>query len=324
MSFVDELRKTNQAKADDDAAVERYNNIVKTFVDSYSKEGVRKNENLFKDTKDLEQKIRNVIKYAGYQDGVLNDSSTDADIARYGSDFLNNYSTDGDISLGGYLKRKGDNDAVKSWEFMQNYSNLKKQREKERSEAVNNANGAALTMGAAGLGAGSATGFLPAGLALGALGLGAGALNKIGTITGEDMKTLKDKNDYNKAYDSTWGKYGDEYSKYYGNAMDDLESAIEKYGTAKPVAKKEEEKKASSKKESDDSDTVTFILPRANDPNYRGFGQKILDLGLATDKGLWGADGDVQFYTKQLYEQGALDKNGNLKIGVPIKLRRRK
>ena len=74
----------------------------------------------------------------------------------------------------------------------------------------------------------------------------------------------------------------------------------------------------------DDSDTVTFTLPRANDPEYGGFAQKIIDLGLATDKGLWGDDGDVEFYTKQLYEQGALDENGNLKIGVPIKLKRRK
>ena len=75
---------------------------------------------------------------------------------------------------------------------------------------------------------------------------------------------------------------------------------------------------------SSDGDVVTFQLDRANDPNYKGFGQKIVDLGLATDNGLWGSNGDVAFYTKQLYEQGAVDKNGNLKIGVPIKLRRRK
>lgn len=75
---------------------------------------------------------------------------------------------------------------------------------------------------------------------------------------------------------------------------------------------------------STDDDTVTFTLPSANDPNYRGFGQKIVDLGIATDKGLWGADGDVAFYTKQLYDQGALDARGNLKIGVPIKLKKRK
>ena len=74
----------------------------------------------------------------------------------------------------------------------------------------------------------------------------------------------------------------------------------------------------------DESDTVTFTLPRANDPEYGGFAQKIIDLGLATDKGLWGSDGDVAFYTQQLYDQGALDANGNLKIGTPIKLKRRK
>lgn len=76
--------------------------------------------------------------------------------------------------------------------------------------------------------------------------------------------------------------------------------------------------------EGSDDEYVTFTLPRANDPEYGGFAQKILDLGIATDKGLWGADGDVAFYTKQLYDQGALDANGNLKIGVPIRLRKRK
>lgn len=80
----------------------------------------------------------------------------------------------------------------------------------------------------------------------------------------------------------------------------------------------------SEDKSEDDSDTVTFTLPRANDPEYGGFAQKIIDLGLATDKGLWGSDGDVAFYTQQLYDQDALDANGNLKIGVPIKLKRRK
>lgn len=54
------------------------------------------------------------------------------------------------------------------------------------------------------------------------------------------------------------------------------------------------------------------------------FGQKIVDLGLNTENGLWGADGDVNFYTRQLIEQGALDANGNLKLGQTFKLRRRK
>lgn len=88
--------------------------------------------------------------------------------------------------------------------------------------------------------------------------------------------------------------------------------------------------KKASKKPSDDEttdDEVTFTLT-ANDPKYRGFGQKLVDLGLATDNGLWGENGDVKFYEKQLADQGAIDivgdHYGNLKTGVPIKLRKRK
>lgn len=58
--------------------------------------------------------------------------------------------------------------------------------------------------------------------------------------------------------------------------------------------------------------------------SYGGFAQKIVDLGLATDAGLWGDNGDVAFYTQQLFEQGALDDGGNLKIGTPITLKKRR
>ena len=70
-----------------------------------------------------------------------------------------------------------------------------------------------------------------------------------------------------------------------------------------------------------DSDTVEFTLTKANDPNYKGFGQKIVDLGLATENGLWGENGDVAYYTKQLNDQGIY---GNLPIGKTIRLKRRK
>ena len=51
------------------------------------------------------------------------------------------------------------------------------------------------------------------------------------------------------------------------------------------------------------------------------FGQVILNLGLATGKGLWGPDGDVAFYTEQLHEQGIY---GNvLPLGIEIHLVRR-
>lgn len=51
------------------------------------------------------------------------------------------------------------------------------------------------------------------------------------------------------------------------------------------------------------------------------FGQVILDLGLNTSHGLWGADGDVQYYTEQLHEQGIY---GNIPIGTTIYLTPRK
>jgi hypothetical protein len=101
-------------------------------------------------------------------------------------------------------------------------------------------------------------------------------------------------------------------------------------GTGENAGSSNGKKKKASKKSSDDETTdeeVTFTLT-ANDPKYRGFGQKLVDLGLATDNGLWGENGDVKFYEKQLADQGAIDivgdHYGNLKTGIPIKLRKRK
>lgn len=50
-------------------------------------------------------------------------------------------------------------------------------------------------------------------------------------------------------------------------------------------------------------------------------GDVIKELGLQTDKGLWGPDGDVEYYTKQLREQGI---NGNIPTDRVIKLQKRK
>lgn len=54
------------------------------------------------------------------------------------------------------------------------------------------------------------------------------------------------------------------------------------------------------------------------------FGQVIMNLGLMTDKGLWGPGGDVEYYTQQLIDQDMLDANGNVKLNKEFKLRRRK
>lgn len=68
-----------------------------------------------------------------------------------------------------------------------------------------------------------------------------------------------------------------------------------------------------------DDDYITYTYKPGDT-----FGQVILDLGLGTGNGLWGTNGDVDYYTRQLIEQGALNNYGNIPIGTTIKLRRRK
>lgn len=69
-----------------------------------------------------------------------------------------------------------------------------------------------------------------------------------------------------------------------------------------------------------DEDTVEYTYKPGDT-----FGQVILDLGLNTDNGLWGDNGDVNYYTQQLVDQGIWEDNQphNIPIGTTIKLRRR-
>ena len=101
-----------------------------------------------------------------------------------------------------------------------------------------------------------------------------------------------------------------------------LEEA-KKYATYKAVmagvndyilGKRDEKKKAAE----DEANYVTFTYEPGDT-----FGQKIIDLGLMSDKGLWGEDGDVAYYTRQLRDGDYLDNSGNIRIGDTIRLKRR-
>lgn len=50
------------------------------------------------------------------------------------------------------------------------------------------------------------------------------------------------------------------------------------------------------------------------------FGQVLLDLGLSDGSHLWGAGGDVEYYTRQLVEQNVLDRRGNVLLYTPFTL----
>lgn len=51
------------------------------------------------------------------------------------------------------------------------------------------------------------------------------------------------------------------------------------------------------------------------------FGQVLMKIGLSDGRNLWGPNGDVEYYRKQLRDQGLY---GNIPIGRTIRLRRRK
>lgn len=69
----------------------------------------------------------------------------------------------------------------------------------------------------------------------------------------------------------------------------------------------------------DETDVITYTYKPGDT-----FGQVLLNLGLSDGSHLWGQGGDVEYYTQQLVDQNMLDSRGNVKLGVPFKLRRRK
>lgn len=74
--------------------------------------------------------------------------------------------------------------------------------------------------------------------------------------------------------------------------------------------------------------TATWVDDNVVEYTYKPgdtFGQVIKDLGLNTDAGLWGANGDVEYYTQQLDQQNIWPAGvrQNIPVGTVIKLKRR-
>lgn len=307
MAFIDTLRETQKYTQDD---TERRSNIVKEWNDlseqftnsynSYLKNTGRK------EISDLtaREKLRDFIGRAGVEDGkwssddYSNSNYDEYDFQEYGTQTIKDlFGENGAMDFGAYVEKYGNADQKKTYERLN--------REQSTGEKVARGVGASLIPGALNV-------MGPLGWASAAFGFGAAA--------NADSKSRKSLSELKE-------KYVKEHNGAINTAFDAFENA-DKYLANRDKVSTGTGGGSQSNTTDGSSDTtseeVTFTIPRANDPSYRGFGQKIVDLGLATNKGLWGSDGDVQFYTKQLYEQGAVDKNGNIKIGVPIKLRRRR
>lgn len=307
MAFIDTLRETQKYTQDD---AERRSNIVKEW-DELSEQFMKSYNSYLKNTGRKEisklsarEKLRDFIGRAGVEDGkwssddYTNSNYDEYDFQKYGTQMIKDlFGENGSMDFGTYVEKYGDADQKKTYERLN--------REQSTGEKV-----------ARGVGASFIPGALSAMGPLGWLGAAAG----FGAAAGADSKSRKSLSELEE-------KYAEEHNGALNTAFDAFENA-DKYlanrGKVGAGASEGSQGEPTSNSSETTGEEVTFTLPRANDPNYRGFGQKIVDLGLATNKGLWGSDGDVQFYTKQLYDQGALDSRGNLKVGVPIKLKKRK
>lgn len=307
MAFIDTLRETQRYTQDD---TERRSNIAKEWND-LSEQFTNSYNSYLKNTGRKEisnltarEKLRDFIGRAGVEDGkwssddYSNSNYDEYDFQEYGAQTIKDlFGENGAMDFGAYVEKYGNADQKKTYERLN--------REQSTGERVARGVGASLIPGALNV-------MGPLGWASAAFGFGAAA--------NADSKSRKSLSELKE-------KYVKEHNGAINTAFDAFENA-DKYLANRDKVSTGTGGGSQSNTTDGSSDTtseeVTFTLPRANDPSYRGFGQKIVDLGLATNKGLWGSDGDVQFYTKQLYEQGAVDKNGNLKIGVPIKLRRRR
>lgn len=300
MDFFENLRATRQQnqeeaarvakqKEDDKNAISDYREKSAQFLDDYSAWANRDGSQSKAKGKDrgyYERGLDDFIRKSGEYEGRISADSSEADIARYGSELLDNLRKRNEMietdSFDDYVSKVGTDEEKALLKAMQDYDSVLR--------AFNN---------------------------------GAADREYFARETAK-FKDATERYGGREAYDELKKKYESRVSAA-ADDMYDLYENYEKYmgsgdtGAASNNSSSENEGQAEA-----EGDTVTFTLPRANDPEYGGFAQKIIDLGLATDKGLWGSDGDVEFYTKQLYDQGALDENGNLKIGVPIKLKRRK
>lgn len=92
----------------------------------------------------------------------------------------------------------------------------------------------------------------------------------------------------------------------------DGDKGREKQEVTEPEAEPEVE-------EESEEDYVTYTYKPGDT-----FGQVLLNLGLSDGSNLWGPGGDVEYYTQQMRDQDMLDARGNVKLGIPFRLRRRK
>ena len=256
-SFIENLRG---ARSDAKKEEERVSNVIKEWndiTDQFGQEynNYRKNSGGRKalNSSVLNDTIRTFVKKAAVADGkwtqeqIDNGDYDETDFQEYGTQVLKDLVGENGSDFESYLDKHG------SKEQKDTYKRVKEKEEAEKKDPV---------------GQGAKKAF------------GAGLITLLGPAAwaGAQIGYLQDKGQRENLQ-----KIVDEYNDKHKNALYDafdmfvnsdkyFEKQAEREKNAKPTDGGET---AASTATTDNSgDTVTFSLPRGNDPNYRGFGQK--------------------------------------------------
>lgn len=281
-SYNKKVTEKSEKKARDDkdtsdmmAFNENYNNFSSNYRKWADANHTEKDYSPLSD-KELNDRIARYVKNIGINEGELTADSSDADVARYGNTIIDNVNADY-ITYEDYIKDQGSDEERASYNFLRNYENYSRQRDKMTVDQQ----------------------------------------RKLDGVRDKALETIKegkkkfdewrnenysDANERFRAFDYYFDKYGNEDSSS-NPTTSDTESNTE----------------SNTDSSSDDGTTGEEIVLNVKPGDT--FGQMLLDNGLVTDKGLWGPDGDVEFYTKQLNDANHMNL---IYPGQAIRLKRRK
>lgn len=299
---LEDQRQTDIIQNWDDL-LNRYAEDYKVFRDNAKMEKL--------DTDQSKQALRDFVYQSGIQDGKWEDENyDDLEFQEYGTNLLNNI-FDNATTFDKYIEQYGSEDQKAT------YAKNKKRAEASDIDKKNRGLSGLLAADLA------AKGYMLGGPLM---GMGeTGALGILGLASTSKQKDLE--NFYNKYVEETNNKLNTGFDMIV-NSQNYLDKANALPNTDKTTVKTSSSNSSAAAAPAgsgfSDDESEGDIIEYTYKPGDT-FGQVLVDLGLATDKGLWGKGGDVEFYDKQLWSQGAPDPvTGFIPIGTKIKLRKRK
>lgn len=335
MAFKDELRAAQNEFNIRGDNIDAYKRLTAQYAKDYAKSNKE-------DTSAEARAILNLSRFvqgAGAIEGALSKDSTEDEIAEYGGKLLADYAPDYNMSFSDYIRAYGTDKQKTAYGKLQNTKNI------EQAKALNSVlRDTAMSVPPI---VGGAMGGLP--------GLGLGAL--VSLIGGSAYKKDADKRiddeieDAKKTVEEAEKSYKDmqKYSKgEMANLINNYQAILENVTAAREKAAASEDEAGTETEangeDSDNSDSNSNSDSSSNSGSNSGsnsnsddettsedvvlnikkgdtFGQMLLDAGIVTDNGLWGPNGDVEFYTKQLSDPYHMNL---IYPGQAIRLKRRR